>query len=156
MARTLCPDRERASIAVVTALIILFSASSIAQIGGILLGGIAGLWLCRGSPPTATGHIMMPVSRTASMAALTAFFVLLIAAAEDQRARAVEGVEKRNARRDSKTLQDGQARAPSQFEKLLFSRVVHHRYPQYVSFTSKFHHLIKRKTLTFHFQAPFT
>jgi chromate transport protein ChrA len=67
MARTLCPDRERASIAVVTALIILFSASSIAQISGILLGGIAGLWLCRGSPPTATGHIMMPVSRTAGM-----------------------------------------------------------------------------------------
>ena len=34
MARTLCPDRERASIAVAAALIILFSTSSIAQIGG--------------------------------------------------------------------------------------------------------------------------
>jgi chromate transporter len=78
MARTLSPDRERASIAVVTALIILFSASSIAQIGGILLGGIAGLWLCRGSLPTATGHVVMPVSRTAGVAALTGFFVLLI------------------------------------------------------------------------------
>ena len=48
------------------------------QIEKALLGGIAGLWLCRGSPPTATGHIMMPVSHTAGMAALTAFFVLLI------------------------------------------------------------------------------
>src|SRR5208283_5335663 len=47
MARTLCPDRERASIAVVTALIILFSSSSVAQIGAIVLGGIAGLVLCR-------------------------------------------------------------------------------------------------------------
>ena len=47
MARNLCPDRERASIAVVAALIILFSTSSIAQIGAIVLGGIAGLWLCR-------------------------------------------------------------------------------------------------------------
>ncbi len=31
MARTLCPDRERASIAVVVAVIILFSSSSVAQ-----------------------------------------------------------------------------------------------------------------------------
>src|SRR5580704_8623825 len=39
MARTLCPDRERASIAVVAALIILFSGSSLSQIGSIALGG---------------------------------------------------------------------------------------------------------------------
>ena len=78
MARTLCPDRERASIAMVAALIILFSASAIAQIGDILLGGIAGLWLCRGAPPTATGHIVMPVSRTAGVVALAVFFVLLV------------------------------------------------------------------------------
>src|SRR5262249_28224770 len=36
MARTLCPDRERASIAAVAALIILFSSSSLAQIVAIL------------------------------------------------------------------------------------------------------------------------
>src|SRR6516225_5551917 len=42
MARTLCPDRERASIAVAAALIILFSASSVSQITAILLGGVAG------------------------------------------------------------------------------------------------------------------
>jgi chromate transporter len=78
MARTLCPDRERASIALVAALIILFSASAIAQIGDILLGGIAGLWLCRGAPPTAAGHIVMPVSRTAGVVALAVFFVLLV------------------------------------------------------------------------------
>ena len=78
MARTLCPDRERATIAVVAALIILFSSSSIAQIGSILLGGLAGLWPCRGTPPTATGHIVMPVSRIAGVAALTVFFVLLV------------------------------------------------------------------------------
>jgi len=51
MARTLCPDRTRASIAAVVALIILLSASSVAQIGAILIGGIAGLWLCRDAPP---------------------------------------------------------------------------------------------------------
>src|SRR5215813_9403511 len=55
MARSLCPDRERASIAVIAMLIVLFSPSSIAQIGAIVLGGIAGLWLCRadvGKTPT--------------------------------------------------------------------------------------------------------
>ena len=78
MARTLCPDRQRASIAVLTALIILFSASSMAQIGSILLGGLLGLWLCRGAPPALEGHIVMPVSRRIGVAALTAFFALLI------------------------------------------------------------------------------
>ena len=78
MARTLCPDRERASIALVAALIILFSTSSIAQIGAIALGGITGLLLCRGNLPTAVGHhIAMPVSRTAGLVSLTIFFVLL-------------------------------------------------------------------------------
>ena len=78
MARTLCPDRERASIAVVAALIILFSTSSVAQIGAILLGGIAGLWLCRAASPASIGHVAVPVSRTVGFAALTAFFLLLI------------------------------------------------------------------------------
>jgi chromate transporter len=78
MARTLCPDRERASIAVVAALIILFSTASLAQIGAILLGGIAGLWLCRSVPATPSGHIATPVSRTVGIVALTLFLVLLV------------------------------------------------------------------------------
>jgi len=77
MARTLCPDRERASIAVVASLIILFSTSSMAQIGAIVLGGVAGLWLCRGEA-TPSGHVEMPVSRTVGLVALSCFFLLLI------------------------------------------------------------------------------
>ena len=77
MARTLCPDRERASIAVIAALIILFSTSSAAQIGAIALGGVAGLWFCRAAPPTSTGHFAAPVSRTVGLVALTIFFLLL-------------------------------------------------------------------------------
>jgi len=79
MARRLCPDRERASIAVVAALIILFSTTSAAQIGAILIGAIAGLWLCRGAPPPATGHLAIPVSYPVGIAALAAFFALLVA-----------------------------------------------------------------------------
>jgi chromate transporter len=77
MARSLAPDRERASIAAVAALIILFSPSSLAQIAAILLGGVAGLVLCRGAPPPAAGHVTMPVSRQAGFAALATFAVLL-------------------------------------------------------------------------------
>jgi chromate transporter len=77
MARTLCPDRERATIAVIAALIILFSTSSAAQIGAIVLGGVAGLWLCRGAPAAASNPTVIPVSRTAGLAALSVFFVLL-------------------------------------------------------------------------------
>ena len=79
MARTLCPDRERASIAVIVAVIILFSSSSVAQIGAIALGGVAGLWFCRAAPPAskAEGHMSMPVSRPIGLLALAAFFLLL-------------------------------------------------------------------------------
>ena len=77
MARTLCPDRERASIALIAALMILFSTSSVSQIAAILLGGIAGLWLCRAGASETTGHVTVPVSHAVGLAALTAFFVLL-------------------------------------------------------------------------------
>src|SRR5260370_3224704 len=82
MARTLCPDRERASIAVIAALIILWTSASVAQIGAIALGGIAGLWLCRTPATTPSahddGHMPAPVSRRLGLLALVAFFVLLI------------------------------------------------------------------------------
>jgi chromate transporter len=77
MARTLCPDRERASIAAIAALIVLFASTSIAQIGAILFGAIAGLWLCRGAPPVQSGHVVVRVSRAVGVAALMVFFVLL-------------------------------------------------------------------------------
>ncbi|WP_312017168.1 chromate efflux transporter [Bradyrhizobium jicamae] len=77
MARNLCPDRERASIAVVAALIILFSTASIAQIGAIVLGGLAGLRLCRSEAPAPSGHVEISVSRTAGLITLGMFFILL-------------------------------------------------------------------------------
>ena len=79
MARSLCPDRTRASIAAVAALVILFSTASVAQIGAILLGAIAGLLLCREAAPAAGGHVAMPVSRMVGIVALTAFALLLAA-----------------------------------------------------------------------------
>ena len=78
MARSLAPDRARASIAAVVALIILSSASSISQIAAIALGGVAGPWLCRVAPALSTaGHFSIPVSRPAGVAALAIFFFVL-------------------------------------------------------------------------------
>ncbi len=79
MARTLCPDRERASIATVATLVILISASSSVQILAIALGGVAGLWLCRAAPQAPTGHVSVPVSRPVGLAALAIFLLLLVA-----------------------------------------------------------------------------
>jgi chromate transporter len=79
MARTLCPDRERASIALVAALIILLSSSSIAQIGAIVFGAVAGLWLCRApaNAPSEHSQASVPVSRRAGLLALATFLLLL-------------------------------------------------------------------------------
>jgi chromate transporter len=78
MARSLCPDRIRASIAAVAALVVLSSASSIAQVGAIALGGLAGLWLCREATSGAGGHVGVPVSRGAGAVALALFVVILV------------------------------------------------------------------------------
>jgi chromate transporter len=77
MARTLCPDRARASIAVAATLIILASNSSLAQIAAIILGALVGLMLCRTDALPMASHMPMPVSRRAGMIALTIFLLLL-------------------------------------------------------------------------------
>ncbi|MGY3698044.1 chromate transporter [Bradyrhizobium sp. USDA 3240] len=79
MARSLCPDRERASIATVAALIVLTSSSSIAQIGAIVLGAISGLWFCQAAQPAdGVTHIAMSVSRRVGLCALILFLALLV------------------------------------------------------------------------------
>ena len=79
MARSLCPDRERAGIAVAAVLLITFAAGAAGQIMAILLGGLAGVWLCRGTPAAAVGHLPpIPVSRGVGVLLLAAFGVLLV------------------------------------------------------------------------------
>jgi chromate transporter len=78
MARTLCPDRQRASIAALAMVLILSSSSSFTQIGTILLGGVAGLLVCRTPVPLSAAPMSMPVSRRAGVASLTIFILLLV------------------------------------------------------------------------------
>ena len=80
MAKTLTPDVRRASIAVVAAVVALLLAGSIGQVLAIAIGAVAGLLLCR-SEPTRLGEtelMRFPVSRTAGIASLAAFVVILL------------------------------------------------------------------------------
>jgi chromate transporter len=78
MARTLCPDRQRSSIAALATILILYSSSSIAQIGTIVLGGVAGLLVCRSSAPVSAAPMTIRVSRPVGIASLAAFMILLV------------------------------------------------------------------------------
>ena len=79
MARSLCPDRQRASIAALGLVLVSSSTSSLAQVAVIVLGAVAGLLFCRTAASVAIAPMPMPVSRRVGIAALTMFTVLLVA-----------------------------------------------------------------------------
>src|SRR5262245_57407910 len=78
MARTLAPDRARATLAVAAAIIALGAPSSWGQIGAIALGGIVGALLLRGGEAIAPAALPLSVSRSLGALLLVAFFALLI------------------------------------------------------------------------------
>lgn len=79
MARSLCPDRPRATIAVVATLIVTAAPAAIGQIAAILAGAIAGAWLPREAPAVgAAARLSIPVPRALAAAALVVFALLLI------------------------------------------------------------------------------
>ncbi len=78
MAKNLCPDRERAAIAVGAVAVLAFVPGAFGMVGAIVLGGIAGLALGRGTGTPVSGHVMMPVSRGVAVGALVTFFAALV------------------------------------------------------------------------------
>jgi chromate transporter len=78
MMRSLTPDRERATIAVITAAVVLALPSAWSLVGMIVAGGIAGFALLQSDAPT--GHVSLPlvVSRRTGAVLLACFFVLLL------------------------------------------------------------------------------
>lgn len=78
MARSLTPDATRASIAVVAAASALLLTGSAGQIGAIVVGALAGLFLCRGSATAASAMVRFPVTRLAGIISLILFVVLLV------------------------------------------------------------------------------
>ena len=78
MARSLTPDRSRAGIALGAIAIVTFVGGSFGQVAAIAAGAAAGLYLCRGTAATPSGHFTFPVSRCAGAIALTFFALLLV------------------------------------------------------------------------------
>ncbi len=78
MMRTLAPDRERATLAVLAAAFVLLVPTAWAQIAAIVLGGIAGMLVLRREAPAAYAALPLSVSRTAGALMLLAFLALLV------------------------------------------------------------------------------
>ncbi|HZN52089.1 MAG TPA: chromate efflux transporter [Methylomirabilota bacterium] len=79
MARSLAPDRARATIAIVSAFCALLWPTGVGQVAIIAAAALVGLWLLPTSAAPPTAVRLVPVSRTLGVAALVVFFGLLIA-----------------------------------------------------------------------------
>jgi chromate transporter len=77
MARNLCPDRERASVAIGAALVALGEQSAAGQIGAIVAGGLIGWWLFPATAINEAAPLALRISHPLAVAALVLFFVLL-------------------------------------------------------------------------------
>src|SRR5436190_222178 len=64
MARTLTPDRMRATLAVAAAIVVLAVPSAWGQIGAIILGSASGITLLRGEAPVDHAVLRLSASRT--------------------------------------------------------------------------------------------
>jgi chromate transporter len=78
MAKSLCPDRLRAGVAVLAALLTLALPSAAAQVGAIVAAGLLGRWLIKVPPLGALQHQDYGISRKVGFAALVLFAALLV------------------------------------------------------------------------------
>jgi chromate transporter len=78
MARNLCPDRQRAALALVAAALLLVVGGAFLQIGALVIGAVGGIFLCR-DLPALPGLPTMPVSLRTGGVALALFLTLLLA-----------------------------------------------------------------------------
>jgi chromate transporter len=77
MARSLCPDRERATLAVGAALLALAVPSAAGQIGAIVAGGLIGWRLFPGASSNKAAPLAVHIVRPFAVGALVLFFALL-------------------------------------------------------------------------------
>lgn len=77
MARQLCPDRVRATIALATAACLLLWPVSQGQILAILVGGVMGWRLCAAETPSEQDPLPITIGRRTAVGMLATFFVLL-------------------------------------------------------------------------------
>jgi chromate transporter len=78
MAKSLCPDRTRAALAIFSALLTLMLPTWLGQVGAILVCGLIGLWALKLPREAPVPHVGYGVSRRAGVIALAVFFLLLL------------------------------------------------------------------------------
>ena len=78
MARTLCPDAPRVTLAVIAAIATLAAPTPFIQVAVILAGGVAGLLLLRSDTNPPHVSLGIDVSKGVAVTALALFFVLLV------------------------------------------------------------------------------
>lgn len=79
MARSLCPDRERATLALCTSLVTLAWPSALGQISSIVAAGIIGWLIFPGATSSSSTHpVRFPIGKRAAVAAWIVFFLLLL------------------------------------------------------------------------------
>ncbi len=79
MARSLCPDRMTAGIAIAAAVIVLMLPSAPGQIAALAFGAVAGHWLAPVARPPASLRLAYRVSPAVGLVAIAAFLALLVA-----------------------------------------------------------------------------
>ena len=78
MARTLCPDRTRGTVAVIAATLMLAWPGAPGQIAVLFLGGASGLLFLKPEPVPDRMTLPIPISRVAGMVNLALFAALLL------------------------------------------------------------------------------
>jgi chromate transporter len=78
MARSLCPDRERASIALIASIVTLVWPTAVGQLSSIAIAGVVALILFPGTASSTLSHMRFPVGKKTGIAAWAIFFALLV------------------------------------------------------------------------------
>ncbi|MDR5860725.1 chromate efflux transporter [Halomonas eurihalina] len=78
MARSLCPDRRRAGIALAAVFTVMLVNGPLGQVTAIVIGALAGMVLCRSHAETDVRELVLPVSARAGYLAGGVFVILLL------------------------------------------------------------------------------
>jgi chromate transporter len=78
MGRSLCPDRERASLAVAAAMLVALMPGVTGQLAVILLGAVVGRWLLRAPVEAVHAPLQVPLRHRSAVVLLAAFAALLV------------------------------------------------------------------------------
>jgi chromate transporter len=78
MARNMCPDAKRATMAVLAAVAVLAAPTPLVQVGVIIVGGLIGLAILKAETPSEHVSLGVTVGRPVAVASLALFFIGLI------------------------------------------------------------------------------